>query len=104
MGIDFSSLGNVSDPGVWSQVHDEGVQILENLLNIRVPVLAAGEGCLNVHSEYALIANVIAAGEGATYHEPPVETDVACGESHLFPTDVPILPVGCRAPTAYVVR
>jgi hypothetical protein len=26
--IDFSSFGNVADPGVWSQVHDEGVQIL----------------------------------------------------------------------------
>src|SRR5579863_290460 len=26
-GIDFSSFGNVADPGGWSQVHDEGVQI-----------------------------------------------------------------------------
>lgn len=34
-GIDFSSFGKVTDPGVWSQVHDEGVQILENLANIR---------------------------------------------------------------------
>ena len=34
--IDFSSFGNVADPGVWSQVHDEGVQILENIANIRV--------------------------------------------------------------------
>jgi enoyl-CoA hydratase/carnithine racemase len=24
--IDFSSFGNVADPGVWSQVHDEGVR------------------------------------------------------------------------------
>src|SRR5580700_842121 len=39
--IDFSTFGNVADPGVWSQVHDEGVQILENLANIRVPVIAA---------------------------------------------------------------
>jgi hypothetical protein len=23
-------IGNVADPGVWSQVHDEGVQIVEN--------------------------------------------------------------------------
>src|SRR5438093_7785631 len=61
-GIDFASFGNVADPGVWSQVHDEGVQILENLLNIRVPVIAAVEGRLDVHSEYALIANVIVAG------------------------------------------
>jgi enoyl-CoA hydratase/carnithine racemase len=30
-GIDFSSFGNVADPGVWSQVHDEGVQLLENI-------------------------------------------------------------------------
>src|SRR4030088_3379509 len=39
--IDFSSFGNVADPGVWSQVYDEGVQIIENLANIRVPVLRA---------------------------------------------------------------
>jgi enoyl-CoA hydratase/carnithine racemase len=69
--IDFSSFGNVADPGVWSQVHDEGVQILENLLNIRVPVIAAVEGRLDVHSEYALLANVIVAGEGATFNDLP---------------------------------
>jgi hypothetical protein len=27
--IDFSSFGNVADPGVWSRIHDEGIQILE---------------------------------------------------------------------------
>src|ERR1700751_3752185 len=70
-GIDFSSFGNVADPGVWSQVHDEGVQILENLANIRVPVIAAIEGRANVHSEYALLANVIVAGEGATFNDVP---------------------------------
>src|SRR5216110_1562525 len=69
--IDFSSFGNVADPGVWSQVHDEGVQILENIANIRVPVIAAMEGRAHVHSEYALLANVIVAGEGATFHDVP---------------------------------
>jgi enoyl-CoA hydratase/carnithine racemase len=69
--IDFSSFGNVADPGVWSQVHDEGVQILENLANIRVPVIAAIEGRAYVHSEYALLANVIVAGEGATFNDVP---------------------------------
>jgi len=70
-GIDFTTFGNVADPGVWSQVHDEGVQILENLLNIRVPVIAAVEGRLDVHSEYALLANAIVAGEGATFNDLP---------------------------------
>ena len=39
--VDWSSFGDVTDPGVWSQVHDEGVQVLENMANIRVPVIAA---------------------------------------------------------------
>lgn len=70
-GIDFPSFGNVADPEVWSQVHDEGVQIVENLANIRVPVIAAVEGRANVHSEYALLADVIVAGQGATFNDLP---------------------------------
>jgi enoyl-CoA hydratase/carnithine racemase len=70
-GIDFGSFGNVADPAVWSQVHDEGVQILENIANIRVPVIAAIEGRAHVHSEYALLANVIVAAEGATFQDVP---------------------------------
>src|ERR1700736_4253959 len=69
--IDFASFGNVADPGVWSQVHYEGVQIVENIANIRVPVIAAIEGRAHVDSEYALLANVIVAGEGATFHDVP---------------------------------
>jgi enoyl-CoA hydratase/carnithine racemase len=67
IGVDWPSFGNVADPGVWSQVHDEGVQVLENIANIRVPVIAAIEGRAHVHSEYALLANVIVAAEGATF-------------------------------------
>src|ERR1700720_559873 len=62
--IDWSSFGDVADPGVWSQVHDEGVQALENIANIRVPVIAAIEGRAHVHSDYALLASVIVAADG----------------------------------------
>jgi hypothetical protein len=37
---DRSEEDDAADPGVWSQVHDEGVQALENIANIRVPVIA----------------------------------------------------------------
>ena len=70
-GIDFASFGNAADPGVWSQVHDEGVQIVRNIANIRVPVIAAVEGRAHVHSEYVLLASVIVASEGATFHDVP---------------------------------
>jgi len=66
-GVEWPSFGDVSDPGVWSQIHDEGVQILENIANIRVPVVAAIEGRAHVHSEYALLANVIVAAESASF-------------------------------------
>jgi len=69
--IDFASFGNVAEPGVWSRVHDEGVQIVENIANIRVLVIAAIKGRAHVHSEYALLASVIVASEGATFHDVP---------------------------------
>jgi enoyl-CoA hydratase/carnithine racemase len=69
IGVDWASFGNVADPGVWSQVHDEGVQVLENIANVRVPVIAAIEGRAHIHSEYALLANVIVAAEGATFQD-----------------------------------
>jgi enoyl-CoA hydratase/carnithine racemase len=39
--VEWPSFGDVTDPGVWSRIHDEGVQVLENIANIRVPVIAA---------------------------------------------------------------
>src|SRR6201982_2530470 len=69
IGVDWNSFGDVSDPGVWSQIHDEGSQVLENIANIRVPVIAAIEGRAHIHSDYALLANVIVAAEGATFQD-----------------------------------
>src|SRR5947209_2649212 len=67
--VDWASFGDSADPGVWSQVHDEGVQVLENIANIRVPVIAAIEGRAHIHSDYALLASVIVAAEGATFQD-----------------------------------
>src|ERR1700679_3396075 len=67
--VDWSSFGNAADPAVWSQVHDEGVQVLENIANIRVPVIAAVEGRAHVHSDYALLASVIVGGECASFQD-----------------------------------
>jgi enoyl-CoA hydratase/carnithine racemase len=69
IGVDWSSFPKVDDPDVWSQVHDEGVQVLENIANIRVPVIAAIEGRAHIHSEYALLANVVIAAEDATFQD-----------------------------------
>lgn len=69
--IDFGTFGDVSDPDVWSKVHDEGTQTMENIANIRAPMLFALEGKAHVHAEYGLLANVIVAGEGASFNDLP---------------------------------
>jgi enoyl-CoA hydratase/carnithine racemase len=69
--IDFQSFGNVADPDVWMQIHDDGTQMLENIANIRAPLICAVEGKAWVHSEYCLLANVIVAGEGASFNDLP---------------------------------
>jgi enoyl-CoA hydratase/carnithine racemase len=69
--IDFPSFGNVADPDVWAKVHDEGDQVLDNLANIRVPMICAVEGKAWVHTEYCLLANVIVAGKSATFNDIP---------------------------------
>jgi hypothetical protein len=79
--VDWSSFGDVADPGVWSQVHDEGVQALENIANICVPVIAAVEGRAHVHSDYALLASVIVAAESATFEDYNLELSRGSGAS-----------------------
>jgi enoyl-CoA hydratase/carnithine racemase len=69
--VDFATFGDVSDPDVWSKIHDEGTQLVENIANIRVPMICAVEGKAWVHTEYCLLANVIVAGSGASFSDSP---------------------------------
>lgn len=67
--VDWTSFGDVTDPLIWSRIHDEGLQVLENICNVRVPVIAAVEGKAHIHSDYALCASVIVAAETATFED-----------------------------------
>ena len=67
--VDWTSFGDVADPDVWSRIHDEGTRTLENIASIRAPVIAAIEGRAHVHTDYALLANVIVAAETATFSD-----------------------------------
>tara|TARA_B100000809_G_scaffold266776_1_gene331457 strand:+ start:12909 stop:13205 length:297 start_codon:yes stop_codon:yes gene_type:complete len=56
---------------MWVILFDKGVQIVENLANIRMSMIAAVEGKAHAHTEYALMANSIVAGESATCSDAP---------------------------------
>lgn len=69
--IDFPSFGDVTNAKNWSKVVDEGSQVLENIANIRAPVICAVNGKAWVHTEYCLMANYIVASDDATFMDAP---------------------------------
>jgi len=66
--IDLSSFGEQT-PRSWLNIHQEGRRILNNLLNIEVPVISAVNGRALVHAELALLSNIVIASEDTTFQD-----------------------------------
>src|SRR2546430_6868270 len=64
-GIDFFT------PTGYDKVLREGTKVLENLLDIEVPMIAAINGPVTAHSEYALLCDIVLAAEGAYFQDAP---------------------------------
>jgi enoyl-CoA hydratase/carnithine racemase len=62
-GFDFFT------PSGYDKILREGTKILENLLDIEVPIIAAINGPVTVHSEYALLCDIVLAAEGAYFQD-----------------------------------
>lgn len=69
--IDFASLGDITNPRVWDQVYWEGKKVLQNLLDIEVPIIAVINGPALLHSEYALLCDIILASDDAVFQDMP---------------------------------
>jgi enoyl-CoA hydratase/carnithine racemase len=64
-GFDFFT------PEGYDKIFKEGRRILENLLNIEVPMIAAINGACLLHTEYALVCDMILASEDAEFQDLP---------------------------------
>jgi enoyl-CoA hydratase/carnithine racemase len=64
-GFDFFT------PSGYDKILREGTKVLENLLDIEVPIIAAINGPVTVHSEYALLCDIVLAAEGAYFQDAP---------------------------------
>ena len=62
-GFDFFT------PMGYDKILREGTKILENILDIEVPMIAAINGPMTVHSEYALLCDIVLAAEGAYFQD-----------------------------------
>ena len=66
---------------MWDRVCAEGVALLENLLAIPVPVIAAVNGPAFIHAELAVLSDIVLAAEHAEF------ADLAHGPTGVVPGD-----------------
>jgi enoyl-CoA hydratase/carnithine racemase len=62
---------NFTVPRYWDRVYWEGKKVLQNLLDIDVPVIAAVNGPALVHSEYILTCDIVLAATTAVFQDMP---------------------------------
>jgi enoyl-CoA hydratase/carnithine racemase len=64
-GFDFFS------PEGYDKIFREGKKVLMNLLDIEVPVIAAVNGPVRLHSEYILLADIVLATPSTVFQDKP---------------------------------
>jgi enoyl-CoA hydratase/carnithine racemase len=64
-GFDFFT------PSGYDKILREGTKVLENILDIQVPMIAAINGPVTAHSEYALLCDIVIAAENAYFQDAP---------------------------------
>jgi enoyl-CoA hydratase/carnithine racemase len=79
-GFDFST------PQGYDKIYREGRKVLMNILDIEVPLIAAVNGPVRLHSEYVLLADIVLATPSSIFQDRPhFEMGVASGDGvHLL--------------------
>jgi enoyl-CoA hydratase/carnithine racemase len=64
-GFDFFS------PAGYDKIYREGKKVLMNILDIEVPLIAAVNGPVRLHSEYILLADIVLATPATVFQDKP---------------------------------
>ena len=64
-GFDFFS------PQGYDKIYREGKKVLMNILDIEVPLIAAVNGPVRLHSEYILLADIVLASPSTVFQDQP---------------------------------
>jgi enoyl-CoA hydratase/carnithine racemase len=69
--IDGPSLGDLTKPWAADVLYLEGRRGVQRLVDLEIPIVAAVNGPVSVHSEYALLADVVIASDTAVFSDAP---------------------------------
>lgn len=68
--IDFDSF-DLGTPKDWYHIMFEGTRLVQNLLNIEVPVIAAINGPASIHPELPILSDITIASTTASFQDGP---------------------------------
>ena len=73
-------------PRGYDKIYREGKKVLMNILDIEVPLIAAVNGPVRLHSEYILLADIVLATPSAVFQDKPhFEFGIVSGDGvHLL--------------------
>jgi len=69
--LDGPSLGDLTKPMAADVLYTEGRRGLQRLADLEIPIIAAVNGPATVHSEYALLADVVIASDTTVFADVP---------------------------------
>jgi enoyl-CoA hydratase/carnithine racemase len=69
--IDGPSLGDITKPAQWDRTIAEGRRVMQRLVDLEMPIVAAVNGPAAVHSEYLLLADLIIAAGTTVFSDFP---------------------------------
>lgn len=64
------SFGDIT-PQVWDLMYYDAKRLINNLLDIEVPIIGAVNGPAHIHAELAVLSDIVIAAEHATFRDAP---------------------------------
>lgn len=68
--LDQSWVGKMS-PGLWGRIYSDGVRLIDALMGIESPVIAAVNGPARIHAEIAVLCDIVVASDNAYFQDAP---------------------------------
>jgi enoyl-CoA hydratase/carnithine racemase len=69
--IDGPSLDDPTKPALWDKTTAEGRRVMQRLVDLEMPIVAAVNGPASVHSEYVLVGDIVIAADTTVFTDFP---------------------------------
>ena len=67
--VDTESLGDLTKPEVWDRIFTRGTVTMQRLVDLEMPIIAAVNGPASIHSEWALLADIVIAADTTVFSD-----------------------------------